>query len=412
MMKINFKQFLTELIQSKRALDAIVSKYGKDAKIGFEIECFTDKNSSLLDEPNDGEANHYETQMNIMRALNNSFGFDVAVGSPAGYTKWYIDTDSSISANASGLEGTEIISPPMKLEEALSTLEKVFEWMQRFGLMTNSTTGFHINVSLPDIEKLDKLKAVLFFGETNALKLFDREASTYAKKHLSQPLTTDGVDIGGDFDILVAELNKRIDESKYRTLNFGKLKDGYLEVRVAGGRDYEKDFDKIKSFILRIVSVLDVACNPAAERQEYMKKLFKTFDISAKLDTEMQVAADQDFGMMIGNFVPSTAGASSYKLIMKHASSYADEPLDEKVLWASRAMFRPLHTFLEANGKHGLSMLSPKHIAQIKNVLKVMKLTDIRAAVKELDPSNRSDSSLKHEILDRITYVLDKLNIK
>jgi hypothetical protein len=49
----------------------------------------------------------------------------------------------------------------------------------------------------------------------------------------------------------------------------------YIEFRSAGNSNYFEDIDKLKNTLLRYAKAMSVAANPAAERNEYYKKLYK-----------------------------------------------------------------------------------------------------------------------------------------
>jgi hypothetical protein len=195
---------------------------------------------------------------------------------------WYIEPDTSI--NSSGI-GLEIVSPPQNLSKALSDMEAVCKFIsdEKNGLKTNSSTGFHVNVSIPDIsEKIDLLKLALFMGEKYSLELFNRIGNTYAEEHLKtliEKIKENGKFPRG-FDQMKRIAERYLSSDKYYSVNFGKLSNGneYVEFRAAGGTGYERDIDRLKKLVLRFVTAVEIACDPSAERQEYVKKLVKLFN--------------------------------------------------------------------------------------------------------------------------------------
>ena len=61
-----------------------------------------------------------------------------------------IETDSSLSdPDEPGDAGLEFVSPPLTIPEMLEDIKKVAEWANRVGAYTNSSTGLHMNVSVP-----------------------------------------------------------------------------------------------------------------------------------------------------------------------------------------------------------------------------------------------------------------------
>ena len=93
---------------------------------------------------------------------------------------WKVETDESLS----GGNGIEVISPPMPLEKFLKICPEIFDFIDTYGY-TDNDCGFHINISLKNVSRLEKtldvLKLILFFEEDMVYKYFDiRRHSTYA----------------------------------------------------------------------------------------------------------------------------------------------------------------------------------------------------------------------------------------
>lgn len=213
---------------------------------------------------------------------------------------WYLETDSSIETNEDDQEaGLELISPPMPLPQAMEKLTAVFEWMNNHGARTDSSTGFHMGVSIPNMENVDYLKLVLFLGDKYVLEQFDRISNTYTRSALGKMEKINSPDLvrkmPGVFDALKGGLDKaamKLIESalvprgdKYVSVN---IKNKYIEFRSAGGNYLEK-FETIKNTMLRYVRVMNLAADPNEAKEEYAKKLFKLLakgiDKSAQADT-------------------------------------------------------------------------------------------------------------------------------
>jgi Putative amidoligase enzyme len=213
---------------------------------------------------------------------------------------WYLETDSSIDADEGENEGgLELISPPMPLPQALEKLDTVFRWMDLNGARTDSSTGFHINVSIPNMDQVDYLKLILFLGDQHILKEFSRTANSYARSSLERMKDIRAPNLTktmpGIFDVLRNGLDKaamKLIESalvprgdKYVSVN---IKDKYIEFRAAGG-NYSDKIDKIKNTMLRYVRVINLAADPNEAKHEYAKKLYTLLmggvDKSAEADT-------------------------------------------------------------------------------------------------------------------------------
>lgn len=260
--------------------EKIISDYGLDPQYGWKVEgdeFFTEEPPS----PDDGNNWNEEAASKVADALGKEL--DVHVSLSPGDTGWKIVQDTSIEGDEPSEfgHGVEIISPPTPAEKAMHDLEIVFDFMRFHYIETNKSTGLHINMSVPNIkEKLDPLKLVLFMGEEYSLKLFNRLTNTYATPQIKSIL--DGIKLYGKVPASQAELldfasMRLAKDAKYKSVNLGKLKQGYLEFRVAGGSDYHLAMDKVKDVIGRWLTAIDIACDPSAEREQYLKKVAKLF---------------------------------------------------------------------------------------------------------------------------------------
>ena len=203
------------------------------------------------------------------------------------YTKdsktWYLEPDSSIEGDGPEDHGIEVVSPAMPLDKSLLAMQTVYKWMKKFNLETNSSTGLHINVSMQGVDlksALDPVKLVLFMGEKHTADLFNRAQNSTAAPQIQTMIDKikDEGKLPDDANDLIKHAYKYLSNNKYRSVNLSKLNSGYLEFRVAGGENYHYDYNQSRDAVLRFVTALEIACNPDAERQEYMKKIAKFMD--------------------------------------------------------------------------------------------------------------------------------------
>jgi hypothetical protein len=193
---------------------------------------------------------------------------------------WVIEPDGSITGSGHGLE---LVSPPMKLEEGMKILKFITTWMDDNEIETNSSTGLHINISIAHLDKLDPLKLVLFMGEKKMLTDFDRIGNQYTIPQISGIISN--ISNRGLLNItdkgargLIDIARNCLSKDKYRTANLSKIEHGYIEFRVAGGHNYQKKFDTIETSIMKILTALDIACDPDADKDEYLKKVYGIFN--------------------------------------------------------------------------------------------------------------------------------------
>jgi hypothetical protein len=241
-----------------------------------------------------------------------------------------LEPDSSIDADEDeGEAGLELVSPPMPLTQCLEYLDSVFKWANAYGCRTDSSTGFHMGISIPGqtIENVDHLKFILFLGDEYVLKQFNRENNTYARsmyKTIRSDLQRSSGAAPGDLNPeallnafrrgmnnIAADIIKRLltsNKDRFVTVN---IKPNYIEVRSAGG-NYLKDLDKIKNTLLRYVRTMGLAADPEAEKQEYAKKLYKL------LASTMQ-PGEEDIIKYFAQYSAGTLPATALKSFLKQA---------------------------------------------------------------------------------------------
>ena len=245
------------------------------------------------DEDNEDGYNEYNAEQ-LADDLERTLGVDAKAS--GGYhsterdeTTWIFEPDSSLEAD-SGDMPVEIISPPMPLDQGLVKLREFFKWAKEHKAYTNNSTGFHMGVSLPiKGGKVDFLKLALFLGDEHVLKEFGRQANHFteaAMKKIRNKLKQNPSQIGDAMTLmrngLIELANKSLSSivGSEKNPGFGKYtsinpKGNYIEFRSAGGEDYSKNVDKLENTLLRYARAMTIAANPAAERKEYYKKLYK-----------------------------------------------------------------------------------------------------------------------------------------
>jgi len=210
---------------------------------------------------------------------------------------WIFEPDSSLDSDDSDNMAVEIISPPMPLEECLAKMQQFFEWAESNGAYSNSSTGFHMGVSLPHRGgNVDYVKLALFLGDEHILKEFGRSSNHFCEaaiKKIRSRVKGNKEAVAGALDLMknnLIELAQKALEinnhgfGKYTSINPQGGNDNtnpakergakYIEFRSAGGSNYFEDIDKLKNTLLRYAQAMTIAADPSAERREYYKKLY------------------------------------------------------------------------------------------------------------------------------------------
>jgi len=220
-------------------------------------------------------------------------------------TGWAVQRDSSIDPDEGA--GAELISPvfdsPRKMLEEMKSL---FEWGDdNFG--TNRSTGLHVTMSWhgePDAPReddgevkaqdLNKLKMALLLGDQYLLGEFGRLRNTYTVSQYKGLLKGAEKLKRGDFtgfEGIEKELSKSINTGKMTTIHFKGVNDKdsgneLIEFRVAGGENYEQDFEKVVKAVVRYATIMKAGYDKSAYRKDYIRSLYTTLRKSTEIDPE------------------------------------------------------------------------------------------------------------------------------
>ena len=244
-----------------------------------------------------------ENASQLAKTLSDELGVKTKVSSGYHSAKrdnvtWIFEPDSSLDSDDSDNMPVEIVSPPMPLETCLKQMENFFAWAESNGAYANSSTGFHMGVSLPVTGgQVDYVKLALFLGDEHVLREFGRSGNHFTEaaiKKIRQRVKNNKEAVGSALELMkhnLLELAQKALEinnhgfGKYTSINPQGGVDStkswqergakYIEFRSAGGSNYFEDIDKLKNTLLRYAQAMTIAANPAAERREYYKKLYK-----------------------------------------------------------------------------------------------------------------------------------------
>jgi len=182
---------------------------------------------------------------------------------------WEAKPDGSLESG-----GVEIVTPTLPLPEIIEITEDVFEWIKTNG-STDSSTGFHVHMSMNDGAELDSLKLLLFTEEELVYKYFEeRRNNTYAQSiktgHINalEPFTIENVKALAKKEKLAKEMNTE----KYQGLHLIDLENNHVEFRYMGATDYHKKFKEVRIVIANYAYWLSIASDPNFKRKEYIQK--------------------------------------------------------------------------------------------------------------------------------------------
>jgi len=207
--------------------------------------------------------------------------------------QWIIEPDSSISTDESEDGGLEFVSPALEINEALKQMQQVLEFIREYGY-TNTSTGLHINISVPDFstDNLDYVKLAIFLGDKHVLEQFDRLSNHYCdgayKKIGNKIQQMKGTEVKAVMDKMKEGLTLAASKiihtgytSKYTSIN---TKEGYIEFRSPGGDYLNKTKEELVNTALRMALALRIATDPEMYKKEYQKRLYKVLTDTGEKD--------------------------------------------------------------------------------------------------------------------------------
>lgn len=223
----------------------------------------------------------------IGRQVNFSDTYHGAKREPG---KYVVEPDDSLLRHGKDPadRGIELISPPLSMADMFQDLDKVRAWALGSGCYTNSSTGLHINVSIPgitdNIENIDYVKLAIMLGDEYILRQFNRIGNDYAASAIenvrdnvrTKPSSAEEVlDImKSGLDSVASKIIHDVKTNKYTSINVKPT--GYIEFRSPGGNWLERNINEIQQTVYRFAVALDAATDPQKYRQEYQKKLYMT----------------------------------------------------------------------------------------------------------------------------------------
>lgn len=255
-------------------------EYDYDADIEFNKDYFEQElySNSYYYPIMDNFEDHMD-DISSMRFIDLPFPFDVSqadIGeyhNSSNYHKWRIESDDSLSAG-----GIEVISPILTLPDGIKTLKEMFAFIRDYG-HTDSSTGFHVNLSIDGIHSMDDvnlLKLMLFMEENSVWKFFkDRKNNEYTES--IKRIVADAINAGKN-DIPLNDLRRINNYFKFNlTKFFGVNLEHFpqrIEFRYLGGKDYHRKEKEVIHEIAKFAFNLKLAADPSFKRKEYIRKLY------------------------------------------------------------------------------------------------------------------------------------------
>jgi len=203
-------------------------------------------------------------------------------GGPREPNHFTFETDSTVQHHDGNEEwiGAEIVSYPMAVDDIIDAINNVKFYAYKVKAETNRTCGLHINVSVPNYDKLDYLKLITLLGDEYVLKQFKRELNSYAPSAANRVRASGKIaSPAAELEIADALRTGDMAAAQKALRIFGRLSVNFqsdrIELRSAGGDWLSEPVEKIVDTVNRLVVALEAAVDPQAYRQEYLTKVYK-----------------------------------------------------------------------------------------------------------------------------------------
>lgn len=186
-----------------------------------------------------------------------------------------------------GSKMNELITGPIPYAEAIPVLIKVLKWIDENG-WTNDKCAFQFNISFDKMRKdvvnrmenLDRLQFILGIDEGMIYSKFGNRTNNVYAKSIKKIVPRNRFSSIDDITTIDPKLFKLPDD-KYYGANFTKLKDGYIEIRYLGGRDYQKKISDIREIldyiIIHLYNILSGRSTYSQKDLDTLKQMMKEY---------------------------------------------------------------------------------------------------------------------------------------
>ena len=211
----------------------------------------------------------------VKEVLNDELG--IRASDSGDTSSWAVVPDGTSGVDA------EIISPVMNISQGIESMYSILNLIEENpNFTTSNATGLHINVgtwSGDTYNTIDWLKFLVILEPSRVLNQFFRGDNYFAQDKLQTIISClEDMEMRSDYTEALTRINNTVinNSPKYSAVNFSKLQRlGYIELRAPGNTGYSTRGDEIEALIRKTVRALELASDPNALRQQYLKRLYK-----------------------------------------------------------------------------------------------------------------------------------------
>jgi hypothetical protein len=240
----SFQQYLFESAD-KSEIDSAL----KDPNyvLGAEFEFYADSRKGQKEKTwinaDTEQLNKYLIELMNQKGISNIKTYSpIEYGRPGtkDYSTWSITRDISLAKEKDFQldQPIEIVSPRMNSKEFFETIPQIFDIINKVGY-TKDIAGFHVGLSHKNLDhsKLNKEALVSSLEDPRILKTMPGRGSVDVRKYAKSS------------EEILRQTGKltSAQESKKFSVN---IRPDYVEFRMLGGKDYQKNFQEIRKIIL------------------------------------------------------------------------------------------------------------------------------------------------------------------
>jgi hypothetical protein len=320
----------------------------------------------------------YATRERVAEALEQWLGTKVMSAESSSLSYWTVLPDSSVEGGVSA----EIVSPPLPFAASKEAIDEVFKFAFLHDLVTNESTGLHVNISIPNMEDLDLVKLMVFMGDEHALEVFGRSKNTNTPSQMQRirqafdswvaNRSDKGFHQMPGVNDLISFAEDQLSYKKYNSINLLKLQEGYMEIRIAGG-DYLKKKTEIEQLIDRALTAIDIAADPRSNRELYIKKLSQVFgDAKANVLGSGPVTLDKRAARYSGlqSYLRDLQAVINRAKVLQGGDIEKEMDLDDRVTRAAG-----LVVGLAGSTSGDVEHLTSSQAIELLKIIKALKLT-------------------------------------
>lgn len=286
---------------------------------------------------------------------------DKYVSQNAAKSEYRLTYDDSVKSDKfNDYNSLEFVTPILSYNKFISLTKEFFNLIEQYGWETSSSSGLHVGISFKDEQKnqnLDPLKLLVFSGDEFMKLTWPRIRQKLKNGELSQDYVKSNINtiklivkrviyyssniekitsnnIGELFTKWLDSHSRSVFQkdpewrNKHFAVNIGRLKDGYVEFRVMGGKNYHKRLPEIEKQVKRFCLSM-IQTSSEETKKDYLKKLYKLLN---QVLNDLESYGDMHSGIDVHTPLPKIRNQKMNQILERVKTLWTDNPaLKEKI---------------------------------------------------------------------------------